>query len=317
MAVSKLFPAGFGWQYSSGIAEDTFGLEANDYGFFLVTGLGDFCGVFAGHFSYYLGKKILYDRSIVVGEQAHVALWLAAAAFASGGMWQPFVNFFQACSGEGNHFNTHLMATMVGCGTMFYTGLRVGRYFLSPVLTGIPACDYNNLRADAQLSVAIGGATACFVGTDVSYGDGNWLRPLVGVEDSFGTIHGCVLAGTSTALGFTTVQIAENIVRAASTTEARPAVLELGPTPPHVPPPLFPPPRSLTIHTACWSICVRARSSGLPDGHMLGGLIAAAVGVGCSVCSLRCKSITIWGVYNSSNRGFPFLIRLLFHAHGV
>lgn len=234
VAVSKLFPAGFGWQYSSGIAENTFGLEANDYGFFLVTGLGDFCGVAAGHFSYYLGKKILYDRSIVVGEQAHVALWLAAAAFASGGMWQPFVNFFQACSGEGNHFNTHLMATMACCGTMFYTGLRVGRYFLSPVLTGIPACDYNNLRADAQLSVAIGGATACFVGTDVSYGDGNWLRPLVGVEESFGTIHGCVLAGTSTALGFTTVQIAENIVRAASTAVARPAVL--GPSPP---PPLF------------------------------------------------------------------------------
>ena len=277
MAVSKLFPAGFGWQYSSGIAEDTFGLEANDYGFFIVTGLGDFCGVFAGHFSYYLAKKILYDRSIVVGEQAHVALWLAAAAFASGGMWQPFVNFFQACSGEGNHFNTHLMATMACCGTMFYTGLRVGRYFLSPVLTGIPACDYNNLRADAQLSVAIGGATACFVGTDVSYGDGNWLRPLVGVEDSFGTIHGCVLAGTSTALGFTTVQIAENIVRAEPTAAARSAVS----------------PSFAASVADKFAVCVHARSSGLPDGHMLGGLIAATVGVGCSVCSLRCETISI------------------------
>jgi hypothetical protein len=213
VAVSKLFPAGFGWQYSSGIAEDTFGLGANDYGFFAVTGFGDMCGVFAGHFTYYTGKKILYDRSIVVGEQAHVALWLGAAAFMSGGAWQPFVNFFQACSGEGNHFNSHLMAVTACCGTMFYTGLRMGRYFFSPVLTGIPACDYNNLRADAQLSVAIGGATACFVGTDVSYGDGNWLRPLVGIEEEFATMHGCVLAGTSTALGFTAVQIAENIVR--------------------------------------------------------------------------------------------------------
>lgn len=211
VAVSKLFPAGFGWQYSSGIAEDTFGLGANDYGFFAVTGFGDMCGVFAGHFTYYTGKKILYDRSIVVGEQAHVALWLGAAAFMSGGAWQPFVNFFQACSGEGNHFNSHLMAVTACCGTMFYTGLRMGRYFFSPVLTGIPACDYNNLRADAQLSVAIGGATACFVGTDVSYGDGNWLRPLVGIEEEFATMHGCVLAGTSTALGFTAVQIAENI----------------------------------------------------------------------------------------------------------
>lgn len=213
VAVSKLFPAGFGWQYSSGIAEETFGLGANDVGFFVVTGLGDFCGVFAGHFTYYTAKRILYDPSIRVGEQAHVALWLAAAAFASGGMWQPFVNFFQACSGEGNHFNSHVMATVAGCGTMFYGGLRLGRYFLAPVLTGIPKADYNNLRADAQLSVAIGGATGCFVGTDISYGDGNWLRPLIGVEEGFGNIHGCALAGTSTALGFTAVQIAENIVR--------------------------------------------------------------------------------------------------------
>ena len=213
VAVSKLFPAGFGWQLSSCYAEETFGLGANDTGFFFVTGFGDFCGVFAGHFSYYTAKKFLYDPSIQWGEQAHVALWLATAAFMSGGMWQPFVNFFQAVSGEGNHFNGHLMATSVCCGTMFYTGLRLGRYFLSPVLTAIPAADYGNLRADAQLSVAIGGATACFVGTDVSYGDGNWLRPLIGVEDGMGDLHGSILAGTSTALGFTAVQIVQNAVR--------------------------------------------------------------------------------------------------------
>jgi len=211
--VSKLFPAGFGWQLSSCYAEETFGLGANDTGFFFVTGFGDFCGVFAGHFSYYTAKKFLYDPSIQWGEQAHVALWLATAAFMSGGMWQPFVNFFQAVSGEGNHFNGHLMATTVCCGTMFYTGLRLGRYFLSPVLTAIPAADYGNLRADAQLSVAIGGSTAYFVGTDVSYGDGNWLRPLIGVEDGMGDLHGSILAGTSTALGFTSVQIVQNAVR--------------------------------------------------------------------------------------------------------
>lgn len=99
--------------------------------------------------------------------------------------------------------------------------------------------NYENLKADAQLSVAIGGATACFVGTDVSYGDANWLRPIIGVEDgmvlitsvsvssvcpshkfssvrargetiaiitcfcmvSQSDVHGAILAGTSTALG--------------------------------------------------------------------------------------------------------------------
>ena len=84
------------------------------------------------------------------------------------------------------------------------------------MLDGLPAGDSTNLVYDAQLSLAIGGATGAFVGTDVSYGDANWLRPLIGVEDGMGNIHGCVLAGTSTALGFTAVQIAENIVRSRS-----------------------------------------------------------------------------------------------------
>jgi hypothetical protein len=209
--VSKLFPAGFGWQYSSGIAEETFGLGDTDLGFFVVTGLGDFCGVFAGHFTYYTAKKFLYDDSIVVGEQAHVALWLASAAAASGGMWQPFVNFFQA-KGVELSFNSACFATMVCCGTMFYTGLRVGRYFYGAVLTGVPPGNYANLIADAQLSVAIGGATACFVGTDVSYGDANWLRGIVGVEDGLGAVHGSILAGTSTALGFGAVQTVQNVL---------------------------------------------------------------------------------------------------------
>ena len=43
------------------------------------------------------------------------------------------------------------------------------------------ANNYGNLKADGALSVAVGGATAAFVGTDVSFGDSNWLRPLVGV----------------------------------------------------------------------------------------------------------------------------------------
>ena len=44
------------------------------------------------------------------------------------------------------------------------------------MLDGLPAGDSTNLVYDAQLSLAIGGATGAFVGTDVSYGDANWLR---------------------------------------------------------------------------------------------------------------------------------------------
>jgi hypothetical protein len=211
VAVSKLFPAGFGWQLSSCYAESVWGLGDTDLGFFVVTGIGDFCGVFAGHFTYYTLKKVLYDKSIVVGEQAHVSLWLATAAAMSGGMWQPFVNFFQS-EGIELSFNSSMAATLVCCGSMFYTGLRGGRYFYSAVLTGVPRGNYYNLIADAQLSVAIGGATACFVGTDVSYMDANWLRPIIGVEDGMSNVHGAILAGTSTALGFGAVQSAQNVV---------------------------------------------------------------------------------------------------------
>ena len=76
----------------------------------------------------------MWDDSIVVGEQAHVALWLASAAAMSGGMWQPFVNFFQA-EGLELSFNAAMGATLVACGSMFYTGLRAGRYFYGAVLT--------------------------------------------------------------------------------------------------------------------------------------------------------------------------------------
>eukprot|EP01051_Picozoa_sp_SAG22_P012210 SAG22_NODE_1248_length_5014_cov_9.812004_3_plen_84_part_00 len=70
--------------------------------------------------------------------------------------------------------------------------LARGSTVFAPVLTGLPKLDYDNLKADAQLSVAIGGATGCFVGTDVSYADpsnaygatdSNWLRPIIGIED--------------------------------------------------------------------------------------------------------------------------------------
>ena len=65
-------------------------------------------------------------------------------------------------------------------------------------------CDSGNFATDAYLSMAIGGASSFFVGTDVAYlgGEGNFLRPVVGVEDFDSDLLGVAKAGTSTALGF-------------------------------------------------------------------------------------------------------------------
>jgi len=44
----------------------------------------------------------------------------------------------------------------------------------------------------------------------VTFGD-NWLRPVVGIEDGTGDLAAQVIAGSSTAIGFMTVQGAQNV----------------------------------------------------------------------------------------------------------
>ena len=71
---------------------------------------------------------------------------------------------------------------------------------------------WENSRTDFLLSFTIGGATAFFVGTDTTYlPEENFLIDVVGVHDSFSIVHGAVLAGISTALGFGLTQVVFNI----------------------------------------------------------------------------------------------------------
>lgn len=93
----------------------------------------------------------------------------------------------------------------------FFTGLRLGRMFYGSMLEGVEESSYANLKADAALSVAVGGAAGAFLGTDVSYEAANWLRPLVGIEESASAITGSMIAGSSTALGFSVIQMGENL----------------------------------------------------------------------------------------------------------
>jgi hypothetical protein len=101
--------------------------------------------------------------------------------------------------------------TTIGCGGAFYLGLRIARGVYSPILYGVEKSNYANLKADALLSVSVGAATGCFVGTDLSFGAANWMGSALGVEDGFSTLHGMVLAGSSTALGFSAIQTVQNL----------------------------------------------------------------------------------------------------------
>lgn len=206
VTVSKIFPAGAGWQAAS-IVADGMGHSADSAAFAAITGVGDGLAVIAGHTGYYAAKKALVDPTIDVKEQGCVGIWLGSAAVCSGGIWQPAVNAMQAS--EKLPFNVIVGATAVMCGGAFFTGLRLGR----SVFPWMPVCDNANFATDASLSMAIGGASSFFVGTDVAYlgGEGNFLRPLVGVEEFDSDLLGIVKAGTSTGLGFCVAQSIQNV----------------------------------------------------------------------------------------------------------
>jgi len=212
VTISKIFPAGFGWQTASTIA-DGMGYEATDMGFFIATGAGDFTGVMLGHTLWYYAKSKIYPNVNVKTETVN-GLWLGSAAFCSGFVWQPVVNTLQAAAVP---FMGVAGGTVIGCGLAFFAGLRMFRVLYSPL--GMPTVDNENFTTDAQLSIAIGGATGAFVGTDVAYmdGAGNFLRPLVGIEEGLTDLQGSIYAGASTSLGFTAFQGLQNISYAEGT----------------------------------------------------------------------------------------------------
>ena len=75
VTVSKIFPAGAGWQAAS-LYADKLGFAADSASFALTTGVGDGIAVAAGHTGYYAVKKAVADSSIDMGEQAGVGVWL-------------------------------------------------------------------------------------------------------------------------------------------------------------------------------------------------------------------------------------------------
>uniref|UniRef100_A0A7S2YG15 Uncharacterized protein n=1 Tax=Entomoneis paludosa TaxID=265537 RepID=A0A7S2YG15_9STRA len=209
VTVSKIFPAGFGWQTASVVA-DGLGYEADTLNFALTTGLGDAIGVLGGHCAYYAAKKTMYDSSIDMTKELHTGILLGSAAFCSGGVWQPLVNILQ---GANLPFNQVFAGTWVGCGMAFYLGLRVGRTILSGPLEHIEEPTYDNQKNDVSLSTAIGGATAFFVGTDAAYLPAqNWLIGAVGIQDGTPDLVGSAIAGTSTSMGFVAAQSTLNAV---------------------------------------------------------------------------------------------------------
>ena len=149
VTISKIFPAGFGWQTAS-VVVDGWGYAGDSFNFAVTTGLGDALGVVAGHVAYYSIKKSVYDSSINMSQELQNGILLATAAFCSGTAWQPIVNVLQ---GANLPFNSVFFGTWAGCGVAFYLGLRVGRSVLSGPLTYVEEPTYENQKNDASLSI--------------------------------------------------------------------------------------------------------------------------------------------------------------------
>ncbi|KAL9182087.1 hypothetical protein ACHAXT_012430 [Thalassiosira profunda] len=211
VTISKIFPAGFGWQSSSIVAEEYLGYAPDTAAFALTTGLGDAVGVLVGHCAYFAAKKgITGDDDICMEREGQTGLLLAGAAFCSGTAWQPLVDMLQ---GAGLSFTQVFAGTWLGCGTAFYLGLRGCRTILSGPCQYIHEPTYENSTTDMSLSAAIGGATGFFVGTDTGYLPAqNFLINAVGIHDTTPALAGCAIAGTSTSLGFLTAQTTMNTI---------------------------------------------------------------------------------------------------------
>jgi len=209
--VSKVFPAGFGWQSSSLLAENYLGYGTDSTAFAFTTGLGDAAGVMLGHCGYYaLKKAITGNEKIWMKREVETGALLASAAFCSGSLWQPLVNVLQ---GANLSFNSVFFGTWLGCGTAFYAGLRIARTIMPSFCEYIEEPTFANSKTDASLSIAIGGATGFFVGTDAVYlPDQNFLIDFVGITDGTSDLMGCAIAGTSTSLGFCSVQSGFNMI---------------------------------------------------------------------------------------------------------
>jgi hypothetical protein len=210
VTISKIFPAGFGWQTASIVAVNNFGFAPDTMNFALTTGLGDALGVLGGHCAFYGAKKALVDKSINMTSEFQTGVLLGSAAFCSGTAWQPIVDALQ---GANLSFMGVFAGTWVGCGLAFYAGLRAGRTILSGPFQYINEPSYENSKADASLSMVIGGATGFFVGTDAAYlPDQNFLINVVGIKDGTPDLVGCAIAGSSTSLGFLTSQSVFNVI---------------------------------------------------------------------------------------------------------
>jgi hypothetical protein len=200
VVVSKIFPAGCGWQYGSITATQQYCIPS-DIQFALMCGGYEGLAVGMGHWTYMVGKKIVYDEEVDMRLETYKSLQFGTASMMSGIVWQPTVDFLR-------HDGFYMAATGTGltCSVFFFGGLTLSKYLTCNKTNQV--INIENTVKDALLSLSIGGATAMFVATDpLIYG--NILKNIYGIGDTL-DYNSIYMAGFSTASGFIGIQFIQN-----------------------------------------------------------------------------------------------------------
>jgi len=182
VTVSKIIPAGGAWQLTSEVVP----YDPATLQFALSTGAGEATGVVLGHLIY---NKMFNSETVSDEENLQLAGLYGTAAACSGTVWQPTVDLLQSLP-----YPFVVLGTGIVCGTSFYTGLRYTRWSSPKRALKYITNEPEDQLSDLQLSVAISGATGCFVLT------GCVLTPTTPILDA------CVIAGMSTSSGFLVTQ---------------------------------------------------------------------------------------------------------------
>ena len=186
-----------------------------------------------------------------MSRELQTGVHLACATFLSGFAWQPICNlldaapFAQAPSASTHpptfylrsvcHHTQAAAGVGAGCGLAFFAGLRGGRVALSGLLPAVEPPSLDNLKADAALSLSIGGATGTFVGVVPDFSDNPFLGPShlqrpslsesarrastrrartgtpIAILGTASTASGCASSAQATCLGFAATQTLQNV----------------------------------------------------------------------------------------------------------
>lgn len=143
VTVSKIFPAGAGWQLASVVAANC-GFASTSLAFFACVGLGDMSGVFLGHVLYQFFKKTR-GAEVNMDTEIQVGSLLGGAAFFSGSAWQVAANAFNRL---GFTFTQSLVGVSITSTIAFFAGLRIMRRLLSGSMAAVEGITYDNQESD-------------------------------------------------------------------------------------------------------------------------------------------------------------------------